>query len=316
MPPTPSKPLPLHPPGIPIPIANVPIPQPTTSANQRVTSPQSPLDTSISPVENNVNVPDHITTGTKQRVSTDESNQPLEILVHEPEQLHRPTRTKNSSRYYQLAPTEFKHTSKLTLSKVNLRFEDHSDPTDTATGVITEIVRHAKSRKLCYKYYDHNSFDTAPKSTKQYNYINVKYTLNNCKFFKYKSKLQALSTFINSEQVKYNSGLTSTSKRKQHTKVSDLYANLATDVSHNLANHLVSLSALNLNCDGTILTSTSALNGPEKDIWMKAHGEEINRLVESGTGTFIPCNQVPQCKTIAYYNPHLKIKVKNGQLVY
>ena len=98
--------------------------------------------------------------------------------------------------------------------------------------------------------------------------------------------------------------------------MSDLYANLATDASYNLANHLAALSAINLNSDGTILTSTSALNGPEKDIWMKAHGEEIDRLVESGTGTFIRRNQVPQDKTVAYYNPQLKIKVKNGQLVY
>ena len=81
--------------------------------------------------------------------------QPLEIL-------HRPTRTKNSSRYYQLSPAEFKHVNKLTLSKLKMRFEDNSDPTDTSTGVI----RHAKSQKLCYKYYGHNTFDTAPKSAK------------------------------------------------------------------------------------------------------------------------------------------------------
>jgi hypothetical protein len=46
-------------------------------------------------------------------------------------------------------------------------------------------------------------------------------------------------------------------------------------------------TALDLNEDGTRLTSTSALKGPDKLLWEKAHGEEIIRLIESQTGRFI-----------------------------
>ena len=68
-------------------------------------------------------------------------------------------------------------------------------------------------------------------------------------------------------------------------------------------------TAHDLNADGT-------KRGPEKDKWMVAHGEEIIRLVESGTGVFIDRLDMPRDRKAAYYNPQLKIKVKNGVATY
>ena len=45
------------------------------------------------------------------------------------------------------------------------------------------------------------SYYTAPKSTKQFNHINIKYALKNCNVFKYKWKLQALLIKLRSSIV-------------------------------------------------------------------------------------------------------------------
>ena len=70
-------------------------------------------------------------------------------------------------------------------------------------------------------------------------------------------------------------------------------------------------------CSATSLTSTSALNGPDRAEWLIKYGEEIERLITSGTGTgtFIRRADVPAGKTVAYYNPQLKTKMKDGKLV-
>jgi hypothetical protein len=69
-------------------------------------------------------------------------------------------------------------------------------------------------------------------------------------------------------------------------------------------------TALDLNADGTRLTSASALKGPDKLLWEKAHGEEIVCLIESKTDRFIHRHEMPADRTAAYYNPQLKIKIK------
>jgi hypothetical protein len=76
--------------------------------------------------------------------------------------------------------------------------------------------------------------------------------------------------------------------------------------------NLFAFTAQDLNSDGTRLTSTSALRGPDKERWMKAHGEEIIRLLESETGIFIHRQDVPVGRKVSYYNPQCKIKIKNG----
>jgi hypothetical protein len=75
---------------------------------------------------------------------------------------------------------------------------------------------------------------------------------------------------------------------------------------------LSAMSAVDLNADGSILTFNSALNGPEGGEWKDKFGEELDRLINSGTGVFIPISQVPAGKKIAYCSPQTKIKMKNG----
>ena len=75
------------------------------------------------------------------------------------------------------------------------------------------------------------------------------------------------------------------------------------------------LSSIDLNADGSRLTATSALNGPDRDKWLIKFGEEIMRLLTSGTGTFIRRAEVPAGKSVAYANPQLKFKTKNGEQV-
>ena len=71
-------------------------------------------------------------------------------------------------------------------------------------------------------------------------------------------------------------------------------------------------TALDLNVDGTSLTSNSALRGPVRHLWEIVHGKEIIRLIDSKTVMFIHRCDMPSDKKVAYYNPQLKIKLKNG----
>ena len=57
------------------------------------------------------------------------------------------------------------------------------------------------------------------------------------------------------------------------------------------------------------------MQGPDAAAWLVAHGEEIVRLVEQGNGKFIRRSAVPKGKTVTYYNPQVKTKMKNGVLV-
>jgi len=75
-----------------------------------------------------------------------------------------------------------------------------------------------------------------------------------------------------------------------------------------------SFSAVDLNADGSILTFRSAMMGPDKDKWLKAHGEELTRLIEQGRSRFIRRSAVPKGKQVTYYNPQVKTKMKNGVL--
>ena len=81
------------------------------------------------------------------------------------------------------------------------------------------------------------------------------------------------------------------------------------------AEALRAYSAVDMNTDGTILTFSSAMRGPDAKAWLEAHGEEIVRLIEQGCGTFMKRSDVPKGKIVTYYNPQVKIKMKNGKLV-
>ena len=75
------------------------------------------------------------------------------------------------------------------------------------------------------------------------------------------------------------------------------------------------LSAVDLNADGSILTFSSAMKGPDAVEWRLAYGEEVIRTVEQGKGIFIRRSAVPKGKTVSYCNPQARIKLKNGKLV-
>ncbi len=75
--------------------------------------------------------------------------------------------------------------------------------------------------------------------------------------------------------------------------------------------HHEAISAIDLNADGTRLTATSALKGFKQLEWLAKFGEEIERLISSGTGAFIRRSEVPADKIVAYANPQLKLKMKN-----
>ena len=64
-----------------------------------------------------------------------------------------------------------------------------------------------------------------------------------------------------------------------------------------------------------MLTARSALNGPDREEWLAVFREEIDRLIDTNTAKFVHRHQIPSGKAISYYNPQLKIKMKDGNLV-
>ena len=74
-------------------------------------------------------------------------------------------------------------------------------------------------------------------------------------------------------------------------------------------------SAVDMNTDGTILTFSSTIRGPDAKAGLEAHEEEIVQLIKQGCGTFMRRSNVPKEKIVTYYNPQVKIKMKNGKLV-
>ncbi len=69
---------------------------------------------------------------------------------------------------------------------MGIQFVDDADPQDTATGVVSGIVRHKNSNKLAYKFWNHHTFDSEPTDPTSFDYINVNYALTNCKWSKYR----------------------------------------------------------------------------------------------------------------------------------
>ena len=55
------------------------------------------------------------------------------------------------------------------------------------------------------------------------------------------------------------------------------------------------------------LTPQSSLNGPDRAIWLNAHGEEIVRIIEFETSHCIHLFEMPKDRKAAFYNPQLKI---------
>ena len=175
-----------------------------------------------------------------------------------------------------------------------MQFINDEDPLDVATGVVTSIVRHKKSKKLTFKYWNHHVLDQEPTDPSNFEYIDLNYAVSNCKWSKYRPTATVFATVLLAEECYRNRGLTRNSvkrtkqqKRKQEKLGQPLHANTALLDPQFEYTDFHALTALDLNADGTRLTSATSLKGPDKELWERAHGEEIVRLIESKTGRFI-----------------------------
>ena len=231
--------------------------------------------------------------------------QPAIVIPLQTNQPIRPPAKVRKHHYFDLSQVEIHKVDKLKVKRIGMQFLDNTDPNDTTTGIIVAIVRHKKSHKLAYKCWDHTVHATAPKDEALFDYIDVTYAMKNCKWSKVVKAALLVSVMPPSRK--------NVKKTRQRARYIPWYhrlyvpANVSTPYPHRKFH---ACTALDLNADGTRLTSTSALKGPDKLIWEKAHGEEIIHLIESGTGRFIYRSEMPAGRKAAYYNPQLKIKVK------
>jgi len=89
-------------------------------------------------------------------------------------------------------------------------------------------------------------------------------------------------------------------------------------LTYTKTDHQTTSSAMDI---ATIITTPdtyrAALRTPQAAEWLQAHVEEINRLVEQNKCMkFIPAHEKPRDRIASYYNPQLKLKIKDGKLVY
>ena len=194
--------------------------------------------------------------------------------------------------------------------------------------MVTSTVRHKKSKKLVFKYWNHLIEDVEPTDSSAFEYINVDYAVRACKWSKFRSMLALIAASVMAEDIHRNLRPTrkqiKRAKQKarkskwvemqqqplQDDKQIALANNVTLDTTTQSFMDFYACTALDLNEDGTRLTSATSLKGPDKVLWEKAHGEEIVRLIESKTGRFIQMSEMPRDRTAAYYNPQLKIKLK------
>jgi hypothetical protein len=152
---------------------------------------------------------------------------------------------------------------------------------------------------LYFKVWNHEVHAAAPTSFNDYTYINAEHASKHYSWH--------INTDIASNITAQLNQLDST-----HDVVNAAVE--ITDTDTDIFQQLFMNTAVDMNTDGTPLTSNSALKGPDAIKWLKAHGEEIVRLIESGTGRFIQRVEMPVGRKAAYYNPQCKTKVKNGVL--
>jgi hypothetical protein len=264
-------------------------------------------------------------------VQSQQTNQhPADITATDPVQLQHNKRRRSPGYYRALTPAELNKLPREIFRKIGQQFIDNEDPDDSTSGIVADVVKHTKSKKLHFKVYDDKLFTDGPPSDKMdFSYLVVSWAIKACRFHKAKksiSHLAALAQVIHAEQLLYNFGTTSSARRKQRRQRQrprlewyqklPLRANSAIEQHANIttASLFEALSSIDLCADGSRLTATSALNGPERDEWLAKFAEEIMRLITSGTGTFVRRSEVPAGKSVAYANPQLKIKMKNGKL--
>jgi hypothetical protein len=270
-----------------------------------------------------------------QRVSTHQvvSTAPASIVIplQQNQQVRPPLKPRSRHQYFDLTDTEINKLPNTTFNRIGKQFVDDEDPLDTAMGVVSGIVRHKKSRKLAFKYWDNHLHDNEPSSPAEFAYIDLQYAISNCKWSKYKPLAARMAAMAILEDTYRNHGPSLNNKKKARQRqryvpwyhkrlnsINSAVAELRNTMQADFENYAdqYAWTAVDLNVDGSRLTSASALKGPEKELWEKAHGEEIIRLIESETGRFIHRSEMPQGRKAAYYNPQLKIKVKADGTIY
>lgn len=81
------------------------------------------------------------------------------------------------------------------------------------------------------------------------------------------------------------------------------YANCTRTIHHH------ALTALSMDADGARLRYETAIKGPDGARWEEGSTRELERLVtDTKTGEWIHLKEVPQGRTISYYNPQLSEK--------
>ena len=75
-------------------------------------------------------------------------------------------------------------------------------------------MRHKKSKQLAFKYWDHDVHLSVPKRATDFEYLNVKYALENCTWMKTNSAALLAAASVLSEQVVLNRGPTRNSIKK------------------------------------------------------------------------------------------------------
>jgi hypothetical protein len=79
---------------------------------------------------------------------------------------------------------------------------------------------------------------------------------------------------------------------------------------------LAANTAVDLDAKGKKLTFATAMRGEDADIWLREHGTEISKLIDTGTARPRQWHDLPEGTRATYYSPQVKTKIKEGTKVY
>ena len=126
---------------------------------------------------------------------------PIVIPVRVNQPIQFSPKPRNRHTYLSLTPAEINQIAKPKFRCVGMQFIDDEDPSDVATGVVTSIVRHKKSKKLTFKYWNHQILDQEPTNSSDFEYIDLNYAVSNCKWSKYRPIATVIATALLAEEV-------------------------------------------------------------------------------------------------------------------
>ena len=121
---------------------------------------------------------------------------------------------------------------------------------------------------------------------------------------------------LNSSQLNFRRKPSALLAREEISQA--LKQSIIKEIQHEqLASVRYALAAVGLDNVYTELKYKHAVQGPDKEHWLAAHADEIDRLINrTKTMEFIQKKDVPQGRIVSYYNPQTKMKIKEGKTVY